>query len=154
MRKEKEVFERYLRTKALKHSEQREKIMELFLQIEQHLTLDELYKIVSNKYPGIGQATVYRTMKLLCDCGLCQELKLEDGTTRYEHLFGHKHHDHLICTECGKFVEIVHPGIEKLQNKLFEKYGFHAQRHRMELYGICLSCKKNLGREENKRKEE
>ncbi|MCM8798259.1 MAG: transcriptional repressor [Candidatus Omnitrophica bacterium] len=43
---------------------------------------------------------------MLCECGLCRELRFDDGTTRYEHLYGHQHHDHLICTKCGRFVEI------------------------------------------------
>lgn len=139
--KEKEIFERYIQAKALKHSEQRERITELFLGIDKHLTLDELYEIVRKKYPRIGYATIYRTMKLLCNSGLCRELKFEDGQTRYEHLYGHQHHDHLICTRCGKLVEIIDPEIERLQDRLFEQHDFHPQRHRLELYGVCKKCK-------------
>lgn len=138
---EKEIFEQYLCNKVLKHSGQRGKIVDVFLEIDQHLTLDELYRLVRKKHPGIGYATVYRTMKLLCACGLCRELKFEDGQTRYEHLYGHQHHDHLICTCCGKFVEVVDLEIERLQERLFAQHGFYPQRHRLELYGICQKCK-------------
>ena len=79
-------------------------------------------------------------MKLLSEAGLCRELQLEDGTTRYEHLYNHKHHDHLICTKCGKFIEIESPQIEALQEKLAKENGFVLLKHRLELYGICSTC--------------
>ena len=102
--RERRIFEDYICGKNLKHSEQRGQILETFLKVERHLTADELYRIVKKKSPGIGYATIYRTLKLLCDSGMCRELRLEDGTVRYEHLYGHRHHDHLICIRCGKFV--------------------------------------------------
>ena len=140
--KEKKIFNSYLVTQDLKHSEQREEILDIFLNNEKHLTANELYGIVRNKYPSVGYATIYRTLKLFCECGLCREFKLDDGTTRYEHLYKHKHHDHLICTKCGRFVEVVDSDIERLQEKLFKQYDFYPQRHRMELYGICKKCKR------------
>jgi Fur family ferric uptake transcriptional regulator len=105
--KERAVFAEFIRSKNLKRSDQRQQIMEVFLKTERHLTAEELYNMVKKKNPSIGYATIYRTMKLLTEAGLCRELHVEDGITRYEHLYNHKHHDHLICTECGKFVEIV-----------------------------------------------
>lgn len=140
--KEEKILEDYLQAKNLKHSEQRKEILLIFLKQDKHLTANELYRIVQGKYPAIGYATIYRTLKLLCECGLCRELKLEDGTTRYEHLYGHKHHDHLICTKCGRFVEVVDPQIEHLQEKLAKQHGFYPERHRMELYGVCNRCKR------------
>ena len=140
--KEVKIFEDYLKTKNLKHSHQRREILHIFLNIDRHLTANELYQIVQKKYPSIGYATIYRTLKLLCECGLCRELKFEDGTTRYEHLYGHQHHDHLICTKCGRLIEVVDQEIEHLQEKLAKLHGFYLERHRMELYGICKRCKK------------
>ncbi|MFA4842755.1 MAG: transcriptional repressor [Candidatus Omnitrophota bacterium] len=140
--KEGKIFEDYLTAKNLKHSEQRIEIMHTFLNTNRHLSADELYGIVHKNYPAIGYATIYRTLKLLCACGLSRELKFEDGTSRYEHLLGHKHHDHLICTKCGRFVEVVDPEIERLQERLAKLHGFYPERHRMELYGVCRKCKK------------
>lgn len=141
-KEEERLFEEALAGRNLKHSHQRKKILDIFLSTDKHLTAEGLYGIVKKKYPSLGFATVYRTLKLLCECGLCRELKLEDGATRYEHLYGHKHHDHLICTKCGRFVEVVDVDIERLQEKLFKAHGFYPQRHRMELYGVCRNCKK------------
>jgi Fur family ferric uptake transcriptional regulator len=63
--------------------------------------------------------------------------------TRYEHLFGHEHHDHLICLNCGKYIEVVEPAIEELQAKLAQKNNFQVLRHRMELYGVCQDCRRS-----------
>lgn len=141
--KEVEVFREYLRKKKLKSSEQREQILETFLEIEEHLTVEDLYSKVKKKNPSIGFATIYRTMKLLCDCGLCRELNMEDGRAKYEHLYKHGHHDHMICTGCGKMIEIIDPEIEALQEKIARKKGFIISRHRMQIYGICSMCRKN-----------
>lgn len=141
-KKEEQILEAYIGSKNLKHSRRRSEILDVFLSVDRHLTADELYRIVRKKYPEIGFATVYRTLKLLCECGLSREMRFQDSKTRYEHLYAHKHHDHLICTKCGRFIEIIEPEMESLQEKLFTRYGFLAQRHRMELYGLCGRCKR------------
>ncbi|MBU2495120.1 MAG: transcriptional repressor [Candidatus Omnitrophica bacterium] len=139
--KETNIFQNYLSAHKFKHSKQRKEILDIFLSIDRHLTAEELCLAVKQKYPSVGFATVYRTLKLLCATGLCRELKLESGPARYEHLYGHRHHDHLICTRCGRFVEVVDPEIEKLQERLSKTHGFLPQEHRMELYGICRKCR-------------
>ena len=139
--KEHEVFEKFLKTKDLKHSRQREEILNIFLAVNRHITADELYRRAKKADSSIGYATVYRTLKLLAESGLCRELRFEGGTARYEHLYEHRHHDHLVCTGCGKMVEVFDPEIEKLQERLFARHNFHPQTHRMELYGLCGRCK-------------
>ncbi len=135
------VLDEYIRRNNLRHSGQRTQILEVFLKTEKHLTAEELYNIVKKKNSSIGYATIYRSMKIFNDAGLCRVLLLEDGTTRYEHLYNHKHHDHLICTKCRKFVEIESPEIEALQEKLAKKNGFVLIKHRLELYGLCSACR-------------
>lgn len=141
-KEEHKIFEDYIGRKNLKHSEQRKEILDIFLNNEKHLSADELYRMTKRKYLSIGYATIYRTLKLLCESGLCRELKSEDGITRYEHLYGHEHHDHLICLKCGNVIEVVEPNIEKLQEKLAQSHGFTFQKHRMEIYGLCKKCKR------------
>jgi Fur family ferric uptake transcriptional regulator len=136
------VLESFISEKKLKHSKPREWILAVFLSIEKHLTVDELWAAVKKKYPSVGFATVYRTLKLLCESGLCSELRLEDGTTRYEHRYGHDHHDHLVCTECGHVIEVFDAEIEHLQEQLMKRHGFSPRYHRMNLYGICKDCRK------------
>lgn len=138
---EQKIFEAYLRDNNLKHTEQRARILNIFLNSERHLTTEELYTVVRRKYPTIGYATLCRTMKLLGQAGLCKELTLDDRVTRYERLHGDDHHDHLICIKCGAFEEIVDQEIERLQEKVAKENEFTLVRHKLELYGICKQCK-------------
>ena len=138
---EQNIFDDYVRNKGLKQSGQRRDILLAFLKTEKHLTADELHRLVKKRNPAIGTATVYRTLKLLVESGLCREFRLDDGTARYEHLYGHEHHDHLICTRCGRLEEVLDPEIEKLQEKLARKHGFMISNHKMEIYGTCRMCR-------------
>lgn len=140
--KERKVFAEHIARKHLKHSAQRQAVLDIFLRVDRHLTAEELHRIARKIHPTLGLTTIYRTLALLRECGLCRDLKFEDGTTRYEHLYAHQHHDHLICTQCGRFVEVVDTEIERLQRKLVQQHGFHFQSHRMDLYGICADCHK------------
>jgi Fur family transcriptional regulator, ferric uptake regulator len=140
--KELEILNEYIRKNNLKSSSQRGIILEAFLSGNRHITADELHDIIKNENPNIGIATIYRTMKLLCACGLSREFILEDGKTRFEAVYDNEHHDHLICTKCGKFVEIVSPDIEKFQEKIARENGFLLKSHRLNLYGICKTCRK------------
>jgi Fur family ferric uptake transcriptional regulator len=136
---ERQALARYLESHQLKHTRQREAILDAFLDAEEHLTSEELFQRVREDHPNIGYTTVYRTMKLLCDAGLAIERHFEDGVTRYE--IEHEHHDHLVCTKCGKIIEFECSMIEKAQNQIADHYGFRVLRHRHELYGHCSSCR-------------
>lgn len=137
---EQKALGNYLEDHHLKHTKQREAILDVFLSIRGHITGEELYQRVSEKFPTIGYTTVYRTMKLLCDAGLAIERHFDDGVTRYE--VEHEHHDHLVCLRCGKIVEFECQMIEQAQDEIVERYGFTLLRHRHELYGHCPDCQK------------
>ena len=136
---ERKALARYLDDHNLKHTKQREAILDVFLEVEGHITGEELHGRVRARHPGIGYTTVYRTMKLLCDAGLASERNFDDGVTRYE--VEHEHHDHLVCVRCGKIVEFECSMIESAQDEIVERYGFRLLRHRHELYGHCPSCR-------------
>ncbi len=140
MSKELGIFIDYLRKKDLKLTDQRKEILNVFLKTERHLSVEDLYNIAKRKDPSIGQATVFRTLKLLQEADIAKEVDLGDGKVRYEHKYGHEHHDHLICVKCGRFIEAVDPKIERLQDGLCKKHGFLPQRHKMEIFGICNRC--------------
>ena len=136
------VFVDFLRKKGLQVTRQREEVLKMFLRADRHLSVEELYNIVKKKDSRIGQATVFRTLKLFCEANLAGEVDTGDKRTRYEVKYGHQHHDHLVCTNCGKYFEVMDPEIEQLQDKLCKKFGFQPQRHRMEIFGICKRCRK------------
>ena len=98
-----QLLARYLEQHNLKHTRQRELILDAFLSTREHVTSEELYQLVREQNPNIGYTTVYRTMKLLAEAGLAQERHFDDGVTRYE--MEHEHHDHLVCLRCGRIIE-------------------------------------------------
>jgi len=138
-----EILRAYIAKHGLKTSRQRELIAEVFFAAGGHLSIDELLERVKRQDPKVGQATVYRTMKLLSKCGLAEARQFGDGHTRYEPaLESSEHHDHLICTSCGKIVEFHNHQIEELQTRVAKQHGFLVTHHKMELYGLCAECRK------------
>jgi len=138
---EHEVLEEYIARHHLKSTNQRRVVLDAFLKTEDHISAEDLYKLVSEQDPKIGLATVYRTLALFTQSGLATELDFGDGQKRYEHKYMHSHHDHMICTECGKIIEFNHPMIEKLQIEIAAKHSFKMTSHKLDLFGICGQCK-------------
>lgn len=127
----------YMQRHGLRSTEQRRVVTELFFASDGHLSIEDLLEKVRLEEPGIGYATVYRTLKLLKDCGLAFERHFGDGVSRYEVAWEDEHHDHLICIECQKIVEFEDDEIERLQHAVAEKHGFRLVRHKLELYAEC-----------------
>lgn len=137
----KQAFRDYLTRQGLKSTRQRDVILDEFLAAGAHLSTEDLYLSIRRKHPGIGYATVHRTLKLLADCGLAEQRHFGDGQTRYERAGGEEqHHDHLICTVCGAIHEFEDSSIERLQEKVAKEHGFVIERHRLDIYGRCASC--------------
>lgn len=135
-----EILNRYIAKHGLKSTRQRTLILETFYSAGGHLSAEELLELVRAQDPKISQATVYRTLRLLTECGLAEPRNFGgDGQTRYE-IATDDHHDHLICTECGSIVEFEDPEIEALQERVAEAHRFQMTHHKMELYGICPAC--------------
>jgi len=136
------VFAEFLSRRKLKMTPQRRLILDTFLAAAGHLASEELYELVKRQDKSIGQATVYRTLKLFSESGLAKEVHFGDGVTRYERKYGADHHDHLICDRCGVNVEVLDERIEALQEDLARSHGFELTGHKMYLYGICAKCRK------------
>ncbi|MDD4241223.1 MAG: Fur family transcriptional regulator [Smithellaceae bacterium] len=142
MKSEREIFEAYLIKRHLRGTPQRGMILDAFLKREEHITAEQLYDIVKKRDPSIGQATVYRVLKLMVEAGLAREVDFGDGVMRYEHCYNHPHHDHLVCRGCGKTVEVLDSVIEELQKRVAESFGYELTDHEMYLYGLCQTCRK------------
>lgn len=141
--KEKEIFLEHIRKSGLRRTSQRDLILEIFLRTEEHLTSEDLYWLVQKEDPSVGHTTVYRTLKLLTEAGLAREVRFGDNKTYYEHHYDHEHHDHLICTSCGKVVEFFSQQIEELQDNIAEQHGFKLSHHSLRMWGICEACSKS-----------
>ncbi len=113
IREAEESFYTHLKRVGLKHTGQRDAILRTFLETHEHLSTEELHHLVQRSDPRIGFTTVYRTLKLLADCGLASEVEFHDGVTRYEHQYNRRSHHHMVCTECGSFGRVLLPGDRK-----------------------------------------
>jgi Fur family ferric uptake transcriptional regulator len=141
MNEEKEIFLTHLQKAGLKRTAQRELILEVFLRTEEHVSSERLYDLVRAEDPSVGSTTVYRTLKLLTECGLAREVRFGDGRAYYEHNYKHEHHDHMICTECGRIIEFFSPEIEAMQDEMAARYGFIVTQHSLRLFGLCADCR-------------
>jgi len=139
------VFKDYLLRKGYKNTQQRLHILRAFLDFEGHCAAEELLGAARRRDPTVSQATVYRTLKLLCNAGLARELYFGDGLARFERLLdADEHHDHLICECCGLTIEFFSEGIERLQEDLARQHSFVPTRHRLYLYGVCPACRETV----------
>lgn len=135
------VLRDYVSKQGLKFTRQRELIADVFFKAGGHLKVEDLLEQVRKVDNQVSLATVYRTMKLLTECGLASPHRFGDRHTRYEPAEQEdEHHDHLICTSCGMIVEFYNPKIEALQEQVAKDNGFRVAHHRMELYGTCRDC--------------
>src|SRR3982750_4779514 len=139
---EQEVFLKHIQRKGLKRPSQRDLFLDVFLRTEKHLSNEDLYQLVKKQDPAVGQTTVYRTLKLLTEAGLAREVRFGDNKTYYEHHYNHEHHDHMICTECGKVIEFFSPDIESLQDQMADNFGFKPTHHSLRLWGVCAQCQR------------
>jgi len=145
-REEFRVLDEYLAAHGLKKSRQREIVLEHFLNTGGHMTVDDLYRVIRGKKPGIGRTTIYRALKLFCAAQIADSIELRDGLTRFEHRFRHAHHDHMICTNCGTILEFLSPEIERLQDEIATDYGFTIESHRHQMFGLCQKCSRQRKR--------
>ena len=139
-KQEKEQFKKVFQDNFLDNFEDRYKILEVFLQTEQHVTVNELTVLLQEKGLTYEPHFVDDTLKFMCRFGFAQTNRFEDGKLRYEHWHLGDHHDHMICTKCKNVIEFHNEEIEKLQLKVATSYHFYMLQHRMEIYGICSAC--------------
>lgn len=133
------ILRDHLAKHQLKLTRQREQILSAFLKME-HITAEQMYRLLAKRDPHIGLATIYRTLNLFCEAGLAQARHF-GSQTQYDNVSHKGHHDHLICTGCGKIVEFQNCDIERLQEEVARRNGFTIQTHKLELYGLCATCR-------------
>jgi len=107
-----------------------------------HMDADQLFARLREKGLKGSRATVYRTLDLLVRAALVSKIRATEQRFVYEMAAGRRHHDHLVCTRCGKIVEFENEQIEKLQDEIAARHGFTLSAHFMRLSGVCASCRK------------
>lgn len=135
----------YLAKHHLNASWARDAVVETFLEMPGHIDLQALHARVKERHPGVGLATVYRTVKLMQNAGIVQARHFADRSAVYEVVAGREHHDHLICERCGQIVEFSDADIERIQDDIARDHGFVLVSHRHELFGLCTGCRASSG---------
>lgn len=134
-------FEAYLQRKSLKLTTQRRQILEKILNMDKtHFTADDLVDEFRDARPRISKATVYRTLGVMTEADIVEEHQFGDNHKVYELSEGRPHHDHLICDNCGKILEFFSADMERLQDKVAQKKGFHPTHHSQKIFGVCAEC--------------
>lgn len=135
------AFERFLRTRGLKLTAQRQRILERAFSTHDHFSAETLYRWLREEVgPRVSRATVYRTLSLLLEGGFIESLDTGRGELMYEHTLGHRHHDHMLCLSCGRIEEWHDPRIEVLQEEACAARGFELESHVHRLLGRCRAC--------------
>lgn len=136
-------FESYLKTRKLRLTPQRRLVFERAFATHEHFTAETFLKWLHAEGSDVSRATLYRTLGLLVDGGFLELLDVGTGESWYEHVLGHKHHDHLICTLCGRIEEFTEPRIEALQEEVAKSRGFDLTSHNLRLFGRCKTCRRS-----------
>jgi len=136
-------FRKKIKENGLKKSKQREEVVNIFIEQENHIDAESLYEKIKKKHPKIGHTTVYRTLKLLCDLEMAISHSFFNNMAFFEPIIDNAtHHDHFICTNCKEIQEFENEEIEKLQTQVAKENGFKMTRHILNIYGVCKKCLK------------
>ncbi len=143
---ERQIFGAYIKAEGLKVTAQRTHILDAFLGTDKHVSVEDVYVLANRGKRRVGFATVWRTMKLIADCGLAREVAFDDGVSRFEHTHGKSHHHHLICTRCKRVIEFTSEELDAVERSIAEDYEFELHSHRFEIFGLCKTCRRKKAR--------
>jgi len=130
----------FLRTKGYKMTPQRELIFRSFFEMDKHVSVDELYDRVRRKDTSVGYSTVWRNLKLICQVGLAQEVKVGDGITRYDRVTSAPH-GHLFCLKCRRLIEFDAAQVLDFLTSAAARHDFSAEGFKIEIQGYCAACR-------------
>ncbi len=143
------IFRRVLARRRLHYTRERIEVLREVLRTHDHFDASELHKRLQRRRARVSKATVYRTVSLLSESRIIREVFHSPQGARYEHVYGHKHHEHMICLACGKVTEFSSPELERIQEKACRRNGFRPTRHHLEVLGNCRACQPRLNQRES-----
>ena len=143
LQKVEKLFSAYLEQNQLKYTPERQRVLREVFSLHNHFEADELYfKLRKKGSNRISRATIYRTLPLLEESGLIRRVVFIDKHTHYEHVYGHMHHEHLICLTCGNVIEFYKKSLEDTLEEVVRENEFHSLAHKLEITGYCKDCSK------------
>lgn len=138
--KEVDVIEQHTRQQGMRWTSQRRLVARVALSHHVHFSAEELLEMCRREDNAISRATVYRTLAMMEASGFVEGLEFGAGGKRYEHVLGHSHHDHMVCTGCRRIIEFVDPALEGRQDAVAASHGFQIKSHSLKIYGLCAAC--------------
>ncbi|WP_125706719.1 Fur family transcriptional regulator [Lacticaseibacillus daqingensis] len=136
-----------LKAHGLRVTPQREAIIQFMIDSTAHPTAEMIYAALAPQFPRMSVATVYNNLKMLSDLGLIEEMNVGDVATHYD--FALVPHYHAVCTNCGRIVDFVYPGLNDVEQVAAGKTGFQVSGHHLEVYGLCPTCQAKLANANN-----
>jgi len=137
-----DLFRAFISRKGLYNTPEREEIISEIFSRHEHFDVDELFSRLREKGSKISQASIYRNIPLIMECGLIKEVWLEDGHMHYEHVYGHGHHCHMRCIGCEKIIEFYEERLKDIENKISIENDFQIIDYRFDITGYCSDCRK------------
>ena len=138
----KEFFD-YVVRRGLRQTPQRRAIVELVFSTRQHFTAEQLYDWARARDASVSRATVYRTLTLLTESALIQELELGKEVKYYDpNYVAHPDHNHIICLDCGEIIEFGSPVIDRQAQKIAQAQGFTVKSRRLQILATCDEFRK------------
>ena len=119
---------------------ERRRILDAVFSLHRHFDFDELYDLLKARDARVSRATIYRTLPLLIESRLIREVSGGTRGVRYEHVYGHAHHDHMLCLACGRFIEFSDERVEKAQQQVCRRFSFTPVDHTLAIRGYCKAC--------------
>ena len=108
----------------------------------EHFDADEIYFRLRSEKKRVSRATVYRTLDLLVENGFVSKVNVGQSQVHFENTLAQKHHEHLVCTQCGKIIEFNNKLLEEEQNRICKEYGFLPTKHNLIVFGLCDKCQR------------
>lgn len=130
-----------LKTTGVRITPQRHAILDFLMESMTHPTADEIYRALEPRFPSMSVATVYNNLKMFMESGMVRELTYGDSSSRFD--ANVSEHYHVICEDCGKIEDFMYPSLVDVEHVAEEATGFQVKGLRMELYGVCETCKKH-----------
>jgi Fur family ferric uptake transcriptional regulator len=142
-----EHFRDTLQVLGKRLTDERRLLMQTICAIDGHFRPEDVARILLGNGHAISVPTIYRNLPVLIEAGIIRRTDAQDtqGGSQYEHIWGHEHHDHLVCVRCRKLIEFQYPAIDALQEVVAREHGFALINHRLELLGVCAECRDSAG---------
>ena len=137
------AFRHYLSERSLPATQQRLAVATVVLDAADHLSAEDVARLVAKRGVAVGLTTVYRTLDLLVASGLVQERDFSEGFRRYEPVAPGQVHEHCVCSSCGRVMEFSNDRLERMIALLAEEVQFRPHHHRLEVFGLCRECQQS-----------